>query len=173
MSDNRDYFHALEFLYSKSLILHDTTQFHPVLWFYFLDAIAHIDYTAGVLGFNYQSPKNLMAGEYLRWRIDEEKKGDRALFAPFVEWLSKVHPDEFMKLPELWRRIYLPDDVASYRSFRIVLEPDSREPLPASVLTRYVTEFFSQPVLMSLYEDSALASFFNEFRRARTAGTTG
>jgi hypothetical protein len=108
MSDNREYFHALEFLYSKSLILHDTTQFHPVLWFYFLDAIAHIDYTAGVLGFNYQSPKNLMAGEYLRWRIDEEKKGDRALFPPFVEWLSRDHPDEFRKLPELWRRIYMP-----------------------------------------------------------------
>lgn len=167
MSDERDYLHTLEFLYSKSLILHDTTQFHPVLWFYFVDSLAHIDYTAGLLAFNYQSPKNVMAGEYLRWRIDEEKKGERQYFPDFVNWMKKFHPYEYERLPELWRRIYSRDDPASYRSFRIVLLPDSGEALPSSLLTRYITEFFSNPVLMSLYEDSHLSNLFREFVRDR------
>jgi hypothetical protein len=165
MADEREYFHTLEFLYSKSLILHDTTQFHPVLWFFFLDSLAHIDYTAGILAFNYQSPKNVMAAEYLRWRIDEEKKGERALFPGFVCWLRDEHPAIFQSLPELWKRIYSPDDPASYRSFRIVLSPDSNEALPSSVLMRFITEFFSKAVLMSLYDDSDLSGLFRQYKQ--------
>ena len=35
-----------------------------VLYFYYLDAIAHIDYTCGLYAYNYMSPKNVMSGEY-------------------------------------------------------------------------------------------------------------
>ncbi|MDD1718175.1 MAG: hypothetical protein LUO88_03770, partial [Methanoregulaceae archaeon] len=68
MTDDSEYLNVLEHMYGKSLILHDTALFHPVLYFYFVDSLAHIDYTLGILAFNYQSPKNVMAAEYLRWR---------------------------------------------------------------------------------------------------------
>ncbi|HMZ31805.1 MAG TPA: hypothetical protein PLY13_04835, partial [Methanoregulaceae archaeon] len=77
MNEDKEYVHVLEHLYEKSLVLHDQSLWDPVLYFYFIDALAHIDYTVGLMAYTYQSPKNIMAGQYLRWRIDEEKKGDR------------------------------------------------------------------------------------------------
>ena len=73
----------------------DPGQFNKVLYFYFIDSLAHIDYTAGIYAFNILSPKNIMSGEYLRWRIDEEKKGDRAKFRGFINWLKENHPQKF------------------------------------------------------------------------------
>jgi hypothetical protein len=165
--DETEYTRVLEHLYKKSLILHDTTLFHTVLYFFFIDALAHLDYTLGIMAFNYQSPRNLMSGEYLRWRIDEEKKGDRALFPPFINWLKTVHPDRFEQLPLLWSRIYDKEDRASYRAFRIVLDPDDRQPLPPSAYFRMVEEFFDKDFLKSLYGDASLGTLFEEFRASK------
>jgi len=167
MGDETDYVRVLEHLYEKSLILHDTALFHKVLYFYFIDALAHIDYTLGIMAFNYQSPKNLMTGEYLRWRIDEEKKGDRALFPEFINWLKSNSPDRFDRLPFLWKRIYDRDDAAGYRSFRIVLDPEIRQPIPPSVYFRMIDEFFSAGFLKSMYEDACLGTLFEEFKAGR------
>ena len=166
MNEDREYVHILEHLYEKSLILHDQTLWHPVLDFYFIDALAHIDYTVGLMTYNYQSPKNIMAGQYLRWRIDEEKKGDRAKFPAFVAWLKANHTGRFDDLPYLWRRIYDPDDPASYRSFRIVLDPNTREPIRPHVFYNMIEDFFKTEFLKSLYDDASLANLFREFQRS-------
>ena len=63
MRDNNEYVRALLHLYEKSLMLHDTSLFHPVLRFHFVDACAHLDYTLGLLSYNYASPKNVMGME--------------------------------------------------------------------------------------------------------------
>jgi hypothetical protein len=166
MNEDREYVHILEHLYEKSLILHDQTLWHPVLDFYFIDALAHIDYTVGLMTYNYQSPKNIMAGQYLRWRSAEEKKGDRAKFPAFVAWLKAHHPGRFDDLPYLWRRIYDPDDPASYRSFRIVLDPNTREPIRPHVFYNMIEDFFKTEFLKSLYDDASLANLFREFQRS-------
>jgi hypothetical protein len=165
MNEDREYVHILEHLYEKSLVLHDQSLWHPVLNFYFIDALAHIDYTVGLMAYTYQSPKNIMAGQYLRWRIDEEKKGDRAKFPAFVNWLKEHHPGMFDDLPFLWRKIYDAEDPASYISFRIVLDRDNREALRPHVFYNMIEEFFRQDFLKSLYEDASLATRFSEFNR--------
>lgn len=167
MNEDREYVHILEHLYEKSLVLHDQSLWHPVLSFYFIDALAHIDYTAGLIAYSYHSPKNIMAGQYLRWRIDEEQKGDRAAFPAFITWLKEHHPGRFEDLPSLWRRIYDPADIASYRSFRIVLDPDSRLQIPAHVFFQMIEEFFRQDFLKSLYEDASLGTLFTGFLQCR------
>lgn len=163
MSADNEYNTVLTYLYEKSLILHDTSLFNKVLNFYFVDAVAHIDYTCGLMAFNYQSPKNMMSAEYMRWRIDEEKKGDRPKFPAFIVWLKEKHPDKFAALPSLWQMIYDPEDPASYRSFRIVFDPDSRQPIPVNVFYAMIDEFFEQDFLKSLYEDGSLGMLFTEF----------
>ena len=84
-------------LYEKSLILHDTSLFDKTLYFFFVDALAHIDYTCSIYAYNYQSPKNIMGAEYMRWRIDEEKKGDRVHFPAFIAWLKRGTAGEICK----------------------------------------------------------------------------
>ncbi|MEN6610029.1 MAG: hypothetical protein ABFC24_04240 [Methanoregulaceae archaeon] len=165
MPDENEYVHLLRNLYEKTLILQDTTQFHPVLWFYLVDSFAHLDYTLGLYAFNYQSPKNIMTGEYLRWRIDEEKKGPRARFPAFITWLKETHPEKFESLPVLWKLIYDKDSPAGYRSFRIVLDPDSRAPLPPEFFFSAINEFFRPEFLKSLYTDASLAQLFETFLR--------
>jgi hypothetical protein len=168
MSDEREYIAILDNLYRKSLILHDTTLFHPVLYFFMIDALAHIDYTVGLMAYNYASPKNIMTGEYLRWRIDAEKMGDRVVFGKFVNWLKEIHPDRFDSLPLLWRRIYDDEDQASYRSFRIVTDPDQSTALPPGFFFRATEEFFNPEFLKSLYSDASLGKLFEEFRHDST-----
>ena len=161
--EENEFLNVLSHLYEKTLILQDPSQFNKVLYFYLIDSLAHIDYTAGIYAFNILSPKNIMGGEYLRWRIDEEKKGDRAKFPRFINWLKEHHPAKFATLPSLWQMIYDTEDPAEYRSFRIVLDPDSRAPIPTEFFYVIIDEFFYQEFLKSLYEDASLAVLFRTY----------
>ena len=163
MHDDSGYQTVLSHLYEKSLILQDTGMFHKVLYFYFIDALAHIDYTCSIYSFNYQSVKNIMGGEYLRWRIDEEKKGDRAKFPSFINWLKREYPEKFAHLPSLWQMIYDTEDPAGYRSFRIVLDPDSRNEIPTDMFFIMIDEFFDPDFLKSMYSDASLATLFDSY----------
>ncbi len=163
MNDGNDYHPVLEYLYEKSLILHDPALFNTVLYFYYLDSLAHIDYTLSLYCYNYQSPKNIIGAEYLRWRIDEERKGDRTLFPGFINWLKETHPDKFAALPSLWQMIYDTEDPAAYRSFRIVLDPDDTSQIPSDVLFAIIDEFFEQEFLKGLYDDASLAVLFRQY----------
>ncbi|RPI35637.1 MAG: hypothetical protein EHM53_07985 [Methanoregulaceae archaeon] len=163
MQDDNEYITVLRSLYEKSLILHDTGSFNKILYFYFIDSLAHIEYTASIYSYNYGSPKIIMGTEYLRWRIDEEKKGDRVRFPGFINWLRQNMPEKFARLPSLWQMIYDTEDPASYRSFRIVLDPDSKKPLPADFFHAVIDEFFEPEFLKSLYEDASLSVLFREY----------
>jgi len=160
MPEDNEYLTVLDYLYEKSLMLQDTAGFNKVLYFYYIDSLAHIDYTVGIYAYNFASPKNIMGVEYLRWRIDEEKKGDRAKFPGFVNWLRENNPEKFSSLPSLWQMIYDTEDPASYRSFRIVLDPDSKQPIPANFFYAIIDEFFDSEFLKSLYEDASLGRLF-------------
>ena len=146
-------------LYDKSLILEEINDFHPVLYFYFLDSMAHLDFTLCQLSFNIQSVRNIMNMQYLRWRFDEEKVGDRVHFPEFINWLKKNHREKFDNLPLLWQEIYDEASPASYRSFRIAIDPESYHPLPAKFF-----EYCSCgiPVIATAHEDSLLASIIKE-----------
>jgi hypothetical protein len=163
MQDDNEFVPVLQHLYEKSLMLHDTGSFSRVLYFFFIDSLAHIDYTASVYAYHYESPKNIMGAEYLRWRIDEEKKGDRPKFPGFVNWLRDNHPDRFGRLPSLWQMIYDTENPASYRSFRIVVDPDSKKPIPADFFYVVIDEFFEPEFLKSLYEDASLGTLFASY----------
>jgi hypothetical protein len=163
MNTDNEYLNVLTYLYEKSLILHDTSLFNKTLYFYLIDSIAHIDYTCSLYSFNYQSPKNIMGAEYLRWRIDEEKKRERAQFPAFIAWLKDTHPEKFARLPSLWQMLYDPEDPAGYRSFRIVLDPDSRQSISSDFFMAVIDEFFEQDFLKSLYEDASLSTLFKAF----------
>lgn len=160
MQDDNEFLAVLNHLYEKSLMLHDTGSFNKTLYFYFIDALAHIDYTASLYAYHYESPKNIMGAEYLRWRIDEEKKGDRVKFKGFINWLREEHPAKFESLPSLWQMIYDTEDPANYRSFRIVIDPDSKSPIPVDFFYAIIDEFFDQEFLKSLYEDASLGKLF-------------
>ena len=160
MQDDNEYQEVLNHLYEKSLMLHDTGSFNKTLYFFFIDALAHIDYTASIYAYHYESPKNIMGGEYLRWRIDEEKKGDRTRFPGFITWLKENHPDRFARLPTLRQMIYDTEDKASYRSFRIVPDPDSKNPLLPDFFYPVIDEFFDKDFLKSLYSDASLSTLF-------------
>jgi hypothetical protein len=161
--DENEFLTVLNHLYEKTLILQDPGMFNKVLYFYFIDSLAHIDYTASIYAYNILSPKNIMGGEYLRWKIDEEKKGDRPKFPGFVNWLKDNHPEKFAALPSLWQMIYDTEDPAEYRSFRIVLDPDSRNPIPSNLFYAIIDEFFDTEFLKSLYEDASLSVLFKTY----------
>lgn len=163
MPEENEFLAVLDYLYEKSLMLEDTSGFNKVLYFYLVDSLAHIDYTAGIYAYNYGSPKNIMGAEYMRWRIDEEKKGDRAKFPGFVNWLRENHPEKFAALPSLWQMIYDTEDNASYRSFRIVPDPDSKRPLPPDFFFAVIDEFFGHEFLKSIYDDASLGRLFGEY----------
>jgi hypothetical protein len=163
MLETNEYEQVLRQLYKKTLMMHDPSDFNPVLRFFFMDALAHIDYTVGVLAFNFMSIRNEMSREYLRWRIDEEEKGDRRRFPAFVNWLKANHPESFEALPSVWRIVYDEENIARYQSFRLVIDPDSKLPVPPGFFFDAIQEFFAQPFLMSLYNGSSLARLFEEF----------
>ena len=163
MQDDNEFLTVLDYLYGKSLMLQDTGGFNKVLYFYLIDSLAHIDYTAGIYAYNYGSPKNIIGAEYMRWRVDEEKKGDRAKFAGFINWLRENRPEKFGALPSLWQMIYDTEDPASYRSFRIVPDPDSKSPVPADFFFAIIDEFFEPEFLKSIYEDASLGTLFSSY----------
>jgi len=167
MQDVNEYFRVLQYLYGKSLILHDTSDFNPILYFYFIDSLAHIDYTLGVLAFNFQSIKNEMSREYLRWRIDEERWGDRTYFREFINWLKLNHSKKFDSLPLVWSLIYDDESIAEYRSFRLVIDPDSNQPLPPGFFFTAIDEFYDSNFIKSLYNGASLAILFEEFIRIK------
>ena len=163
MPEENEYLTVLDYLYGKSLMLQDTSGFNKVLYFYLIDSLAHIDYTAGIYAYNYGSPKNIIGAEYMRWRVDEEKKGDRAKFPGFVNWLRENYPDKFSSLPSLWQMIYDTEDEASYRSFRIVIDPDSKSALPANFFYAVIDEFFDNEFLKSIYPGASLDTLFSKY----------
>lgn len=165
MSSDAEYVHVLEHLYEKSLILQDETMWHPVLAFYYMDALAHLDYTIGLMAYHYKSPRVMMTGEYLRCRVDQEKLGDRPKFLSFINWLKKNHPEKFEALPTIWRRVYDEGDEARYMSFRIVLERDSKEPIRPHVYRSFIDEFFKADFLKTLYSDASLGMLFEKFKQ--------
>jgi hypothetical protein len=168
MQEENEYTRVMDKLYNKSLILESPSEFHPVLYFYFLDALAHIDYTISLQCFNFMSPRNIMSQEYLRFRVDEEKAGDRGYFAGFINWLKEKHPERFEALPMLWTGVYDAEDPAGYRSFRIVLHPDDRRPIPVDYLSTFIDEFFDPQFLKLLYNGSSLARLFDEYVATKT-----
>ncbi|MDK2975017.1 MAG: hypothetical protein PWP08_1388 [Methanofollis sp.] len=162
--DEDEYFRVLKRFYEKSLILEDLSDVQPVLYFYYLDALAHVEYTLNSFAFNYQSPKNIMNRQYMRWRIDEEKKEDRPLFPGFINWLKRENPEKFKNLPKIWQFIYDAENPASYRSFRISLDPASLTPIPAAFFQEALEEFFTPAFLKSIYNGASLASLFENYR---------
>lgn len=169
MLEVNEYARVMQKLYGKSLILESPTEFHPVLYFYFTDALAHIDFTLGILAYNFMSPKNIMNMEYMRWRVDQERVGERVHFPGFVNWLKAEHPEKFEELPMLWSGVYDRDDPAQYRSFRIVLNPDDKKAIPAEYLSTFIDEFFDPGFIKQLYGTSSLARLFDEYVRSRAA----
>ncbi len=169
MLEVNEYARVMQKLYGKSLILESPTEFHPVLHFYFTDALAHIDFTLGILAYNIMSPKNIMSMEYMRWRVDQEKVGERVHFPGFVNWLKAEHPEKFEELPMLWSGVYDNDDPAQYRSFRIALNPDDKKAIPAEYLSTFIDEFFDPRFIKQLYRTSSLARLFDEYVRSRAA----
>ena len=51
--DENEFLTVLDHLYEKTLILQDPGLFNKVLYFYLIDSLAHIDYTAGYLRVQY------------------------------------------------------------------------------------------------------------------------
>ncbi len=140
MLETNEYIPILKKLYDKSLILQSPpSEFEPVFWFYFKDAIAHLDFTLCIQGYNIQSMRNIMNMEYMKWRIDEEKKGGRDQFPVFINWLKANHRETFDKLPILWREIYDTESPASYRSFRIAMDRRRSSLCPLSSLPSVLT----------------------------------
>ncbi|MDE4907265.1 hypothetical protein L0665_01310 [Methanogenium marinum] len=163
MIEKNEYIPVLQKLYDKSLILQSPNDFEPVFWFYFKDAIAHLDFTLCIQGYNIQSMRNIMSMEYMRWRIGEERKEENEKFPAFINWLKANHRETFDTLPTLWRAIYDTENQASYRSFRIAMDPAALKPLPASFFTNCVDEFFDKGFLKSLYTEASLSRLYQEF----------
>lgn len=163
MQEPNEYTRIMQYLYGKSLILHDPSDFQPVLRFFFMDSLAHIDYTLSLLSYNSASIRNEMSREYLRWRIDEEEKGDRMHFKQFINWLKQIHPEKFEDLPTVWSLVYDDESSAQYRSFRLVLDPDSNVAIPPAFFYMAIDEFFDQEFLKSLYNGNSLANLFETY----------
>ena len=161
--EKNEYEHVLTKFYEKSLIFEAKNEFHPVLYFYLMDSFAHIDFSICNLAFNIESVRNLMNMQYMRWRIDEEKIGERVHFPEFINWLKDNHPEDYEKLPSLWQQIYNTDKQASYRSFRIVLDPDTFQPVPVKYFELFIDEFFDKKFLNRIYQNSSLGKFFDAF----------
>lgn len=163
LSEKNEYHRVLEILYDKSLVLESVGEFNKVLYFYFMDSIAHIDFSVCILAYNYQNTRNMMNLEYMRWRIDEEEKSDRVYFPEFINWLKEKYPEKFASIPSLWREIYDSSTPASYRSFRISIDPESTSPTPVNNFMTWIDEFFSKNFLKSMYREASLDRLFNEF----------
>ncbi|PKL59515.1 MAG: hypothetical protein CVV33_07435 [Methanomicrobiales archaeon HGW-Methanomicrobiales-4] len=166
MLEVNEYARVLGTLYNKSLILEDTSDFHPVLRFWYFDAMAHLDYTISLLSYNADSPRNLMSREYLKNRADQAEDEKLKVFPAFLAWLETNHQTEFEKFPLFIQKIYSLSDPASYRSFRITFNPDDRRPMPPEHLQIMVDEMFERSYLSAMYNGSSVAEKLNEFSRS-------
>ncbi|HWQ63177.1 MAG TPA: hypothetical protein VN429_02085 [Methanospirillum sp.] len=166
MLEVNEYARVLQALYNKSLILEDPSDFHPVLSFWYFDAMAHLDYSISVLAFNADSPRNLMSREYLKHRTDQGKDEPMGVFPKFMIWLEANHPEDYEKFPLFIQKIYSSTDPASYRSFRIILNPDERRPVPPETLQIMIDEMFERSYISALYKNSSVAAKLDEFTRS-------
>ena len=167
LQEKNEYQQVIDRLYSKSLVLESIGDFNQVLYFYFMDTLAHIDFSASILAYNYHNIRNKMNMEYMRWRIDEEQKGDRVLFPEFINWIKENYREKFDSLPFLWRAIYDKSTPAGYRSFRIAIDPDSNQPTPVGSFNQWIEEFFDQKLIKSIYKGGSLDALLNEFINTR------
>lgn len=163
--EKNDYSQQIDNLYRKSLILETTSEMDPVLYFYYIDTIAHLDYTLSALAYSSDSIKCTMTGEYLRRRVDTAKEGDHALFPAFMVWLRDNHKEQFEETPILWQLVYDPDEVSCYLGFRIVLDPNSKIPLPPQFFHDMADDLFGLKFLRSIYPEGTLGKLFAEFKR--------
>ncbi|HOJ97766.1 MAG TPA: hypothetical protein PK024_13120, partial [Methanospirillum sp.] len=58
---------------------------------------------------------------------------------------------------------YDPSDLASYRSFRIVLDPNDKKPIPSAVFRVMIDEIFDKAYLASLYNGSSMAKLYDQY----------
>lgn len=165
LAPRNDYNSQMEYLYHKSLILESTSEMDKVLYFYWVDAVAHLDYTLSSLAHSIDSIKCTMTGEYLRYRVDTAKSGDYALFPKFMVWLRDNNQEVFESTPILWQLEYDPDEDAGYVGFRIVLDRSSKTPLPPQFFRDMVDDLFDQNLLRSLYPEGKLGKLFAEFKK--------
>ncbi|MDD4300401.1 MAG: hypothetical protein PHO78_07095 [Methanomicrobium sp.] len=167
LMEKNEYQQVIDKLYSKSLVLESVGDFNQTLYFYFIDTLAHIDFSASILAYNYHNIRNKMNLEYMRWRIDEEQKGDRINFPDFINWLKENRREKFDTLPYLWRVIYDKSNPASYRSFRISIDPASNQPTSVSSFNSWIEEFFDQKLIKSIYTGGSLDILYTEFLAQR------
>jgi len=164
MVETNEYIQALQALYLKSLVLEDMSAFHQVLGFYYFDALAKLDYSISVLAYNIGSPKVILSHETIRRRLDEANNGEQALYPQFMNWLATKSPEIYEIFPLFIQNIYSQTHPASYRSFRIVLDPDSKLPMPAHYFHMMIEEMFDPQHLSMLYKGSRTAKLFDEYR---------
>ncbi|MDO5845112.1 MAG: hypothetical protein Q4Q53_08215 [Methanocorpusculum sp.] len=162
-----DYDKEINYLYSKSLILETPSDMDPVLYFYFIDTIAHLDYTLSALAYSTDSIKCVMTAEYLRKRVDDAKCGDNALFPKFMMWLRDNNKEMFEETPILWQLVYDTDEDAGYMGFRIILDRNSKTPLPPQFFRDMADDLFSIKMLRSIYPEGALGKLFAEFKKSQ------
>jgi hypothetical protein len=163
-----EYARVLETLYNKSLILENVSDFHQVLGFWYFDAMAHLDYSLSLLAYNADSPRNLMSREYLKHRTDLAAHPPLSVFPAFLAWLEEHYTQDFEKFPLFIQKIYSSTDPASYRSFRINFDPDTKQPIPAEHFQIMVQEMFDKAYLSSLYNGSSVADKLAEFISIRS-----
>jgi len=164
MLERNPYNTEMEYLYGKSLILESPSDMDKVLHFYWVDAIAHLDYTVSALAHNIDSIKCTMTGEYLRYRVDIKKTGDYTLFPKFMVWLRDMHKEDFENTPIIWQLEYDPDESGGYVGFRVVLNPDSKTPLPPQFFHDMTDDLFAPELLNSLYPSGKLGKLFAEYK---------
>lgn len=163
MQERNEYEGVLQYLYERSLILENLSDFHPELSFWYFDALAHLDYSISLFAYNADSPRNMLSREYLKYRKDESLQEQYSLFTGFMNWLRENYPQEYEIFPLFLQKIYDPGDEASYRSFRIVLDPNDKKPTPSAVLRVMVDEMFDKKYLASLYNGSSISGLYNQY----------
>jgi hypothetical protein len=62
--------------------------------------------------------------------------------------------------------IYDDDDLAEYRSFKIVLDLDSQNKTPSNIFFILIDDFFEPDFLNSIYAECSLAALFEKRRFA-------
>ncbi|KAF5086352.1 hypothetical protein KHC33_07355 [Methanospirillum sp. J.3.6.1-F.2.7.3] len=167
MLENNEYEKVLETFYDKSLILENMSDFHPDLSFWFFDAMAHLDYSISLFAYNADSPRNLLSREYLKYRKDQSMQDRLSCFDGFMNWLLENHPGEYEKFPLFLQKIHDPNDMASYRSFRIVLDPNDKKPTPPAVFRVMIDEIFDKAYLASIYNGSNMAQLYTQYMNQR------